>query len=257
MRNTVAIAVATSSAAGGGVDPKASVAGGAGLTATQGGGVDPAAGGAGPTATQDGGAAPAATHDVAMSDESKAMQSGPASKRQRICEGMIEFTNPWKFNVNYSSTEVTLHSRDSGNKRLPKYFAFGTWNGGNMTPVDSFAKLRSDQLPYELLGSDLVFDLESATMMRLDKVAEANPIYGFKGTGKQLALGTQKFAVTMETEGVLFFKAAKKSSFLVATFAFKFDPERKCQCPHYAGVYLKKQLTVEGCEKFVLWSAEA
>ena len=98
----------------------------------------------------------------------------------------------------------------------------------------------------------MIFDIESDTMMRLDKAAEANPIFGFKGTGKNLTLATQKYAVTMETEGVCFLKAAKKSSLLVAKFAFKFDPAKKCLVPHATGVYLKKQLTVDGCDTVVL-----
>ena len=121
--------------------------------------------------------------------------------------------------------------------------------------MDSFAELRSDQFPYDLVGTDLVFDLESKTMMTLAKAMEAHdskPIFGFKGTGRSLTLADTKYAVKMDEDGVTFLNAAKKSSCLVATFAFKFNDKTKMLELFSAGVYLRKQITVAACDTVVV-----
>ena len=243
-KEAVAIEVGTSSAAGGGEDPNASVAGGAGPTATQGGG-------AAPTTTQD-------TGDKSLQHPSAAVamsgEGGSENKRPRT-GGLHEFTSPWNFAVHFSSTEVKLESRTPENKRLPKFFAFGTWGGGEFVAVDSFAELPSNHYPYDLAGTDLVFDLESNGMMTLAKAMEAHEaksIFGYKGSGKSLTLADTKYAVKMDEESVTFLNAAKKSSGLVATFAFKFNDKKKALDPFSAGVYLRKMLNVSACDTVLL-----
>ena len=44
--------------------------------------------------------------------------------------GLRTYTEPWHFNVHYTSTEVKIESCDTANKRLPKGFEFASWIQG-------------------------------------------------------------------------------------------------------------------------------
>ena len=140
---------------------------------------------------------------------------------------------------------MKLESKTIENKRLLKHFELASWADGKFEQVKDFDQLPNTHIPYNKGKDDLVYDMESDSVITLPqamKKHKVESVWGYQGIKDSLSIA-DKWAVKVDADGATFWKGAQKSSGLIATFAFKLDKDKKCLNPHAAGIYVSKMTT--------------
>ena len=219
---------------------------------SEGGGAPALAGGGVPEGSDDGGGESGG--GVPRPAEGEAEGSEEAKKART--GGLRNYTEPWHFNVHYTSKDVTLENCESANKRLPKGFEFASWTQGVFEKVTlEDGKYPKTHFPYAPKGDCLAFDLNSKTLKPLKQMMseyKAEYVWGCKGTEKSLVSTESKYGVKLDPDSLSFLTGAELGSGLVATFGYKYDASKRTLNPSSAGVYLSKMATFPAMDAVVM-----